>query len=269
MHAKAALRHVGGRVVTRAPVMWLLDVRCLSQTECWEFLSSSEQLCSKRYILDAGRRTYIVTRAALRCALSSMTGINPRQLVLEFGSWGKPFISAQVSSIPLHFSISHSDWLSVIAISYGNRVGVDIEKRRYVPEAVAIAKSCLGNTIALHLETLEHSSRDAAFLKFWTAAEAFAKATGLGWLGHGGRIALHASGPSASDLTFPLSHKPAPGLAWSIQELDLGPDHVGAVVLECPPHELGRVLIERNLQSLTDFPHCSRKRPNSRLRTAA
>ena len=243
---------------TPTPMLWAVDVRRELVPACWELLSPSEQLRASNYIIDADRRTFIVTRAALRLALASVTGSDPVKFRFEYGRWGKPFVSEPTSSIPLHFSVSHSGWLSIIAVANGARVGIDVEKRRYVPEMLAIAKSCLGDGVAVLLARLKNDARDAAFLRFWTAAEAFAKASGLGWEGHGGRISLYASSPNGSDVTFAGYPTSSPRFEWSTRQLDAGPNHIGTLVFECAADEFvaNRILKPSNLNvSLKEHWH--------------
>src|SRR5215204_2150790 len=218
---------------TPTPMLWAVDVRRESVSECWELLSPPEQQRSTNYIIDADRRTFIVTRAALRHALACVTGSDPTLFRFEYGRWGKPFVAEPTSFIPWHFSVSHSASLSIIAVSSGARVGIDLEKCRRVPEVLAISKSCLGDGVLVVLAPLENDVRDAAFLRFWTSAEAFAKASGLGWEGHGGRISLDAGSSNGSDVTFAGYPLPSPSVEWSARQLDLGANYIGSLVFEC------------------------------------
>ena len=239
MLAREAGRHLScADTASRTPMMWGIDVRRESISGCWDLLHPSEQRRSTDYIIEADRRTFIVTRAALRLALSCVTGSDPVSFRFKYGPWGKPFVAEPTSSIPWHFSVSHSGSFSIIAVSHYARVGVDLEKRRRVPEALEIAKSCLGDRVPVVLARLENDARNGAFLRFWTAAEAFAKASGLGWEGHGGRISLHASSPNGSDITFASYPMPSPRLEWSTMQLDLGASHIGSLVVECAADEL-------------------------------
>ncbi len=222
-----------------APLLWSVDVRYEQASECWKLLDASERLRSGSYVVDSARHSYIVTRAALRHVLASMMGVEPGQLRFAFGRWGKPSIADQALPIPLHFSISHSGFLSVIAVCHGSRMGVDVEQRRCVPDAAEIANSCLGDDAAARLDGMEDDVRHVAFLEMWTAAEAFAKATGLGWAGHGGRILFESTGSLGADARPAGGPTAALGLDWSIRQLDLGADHIGTLVLN-PHHSYAR-----------------------------
>jgi 4'-phosphopantetheinyl transferase len=216
----------------------MLDVGRASIRNAWDMLDAEERRRSERYVMDTDRQAFVVTRAALRVALASMTGGDPKTIRFEVGRWGKPSVSAPVLRVPLNFSISHSGSLSVIAVAFGGRVGIDVEQRRRVADAPTIASGCMGQEVAALLTELDGEVQDRAFLKLWTAAESLAKATGLGWEGHGGCIPMQASNHDLADAKFAVPPASAPGHEWSIKWLDVGPHHVGALVIESAEGEL-------------------------------
>ena len=215
------------------PFSWAVKVNEASILDAWELIDSRERTRADSYRMAADRRRFAITRAALRCALASVTGTDPQAFRFENGRWGKPHLSTPTVYASLNFSVGHSGSLSVIALSFGGRIGVDVEQRRPVSDADAIAKGCFGNAVAVHLAVLDGDVRDTAFFQFWTAAEALAKATGLGWAGHGGCIPMHTSGLEAADVKFTDPPMTAPGLKWSIMPLEVGAHHFGALVVEC------------------------------------
>jgi phosphopantetheinyl transferase len=218
------------------PVLWLINVRNAPVAACWDLLEPGERDRSRRYVRDADRHTFVATRAALRCALAELTGIDLRAFRFQLGRWGKPCIASPAS--PRHFSVSHSGSLSLVAVSSARRFGADIEQRRRVADWHAIAETCLGPSIAVLLDTLDDEVRDDAFQVFWTAAEAFAKATGLGWAGHGGCVPIQAMSVDLATVYF--HHAAAPGCTWTAVPIDAGVDHLGTLVLECATGELLR-----------------------------
>lgn len=224
---------------TSGPFLWMVNARRAPFSACWEFLDSTERLRADNYLRDVDRRSFVVTRAALRCALSLVTRIDPKMFRLQAGRWGKLHISAPELPDPPDFSVSHSDTLSLVAISSCGRVGIDVERLRHIVGAPAIAKDVLGDRAAALLFELSDDIRDRAFLKLWTAAEAVAKATGLGWAGHDS-ISISASDSSLANTSCNSLPPAAPGREWSIASLDVGPDYVGSLVMEWPAGEKTR-----------------------------
>jgi 4'-phosphopantetheinyl transferase len=121
-------------------------------------------------------RRYIAAHAAVRTILAAYTGVQPHDVRIDRLPTGKPVIANMRG---LHFSLSHSDAVGVVAVAFGNPVGVDVELVRPVGASVLERMSCTPREIRA-LARLRPSTRDAAFLSLWTAKEAFLKAQGVG-----------------------------------------------------------------------------------------
>jgi phosphopantetheinyl transferase len=136
-----------------APSMLVVSFRTdLTHDELIELrrlLSSAEQARADRIIRpDAGRR-FIVTRARLREELGAALDMPARDVPLHDRPRAAPELDA-----PLHFSVSHSADMALIAIRESGSIGVDIEQMRPRPRLNATP----------------------AFYADWTAAEARFKA---------------------------------------------------------------------------------------------
>ncbi|MBI3436737.1 MAG: 4'-phosphopantetheinyl transferase superfamily protein [Proteobacteria bacterium] len=138
----------------------------------------------------AERCAYVVTRASLRSLLGSEIGVSPVEIEFTCNAWGKPSLAPAHGRARLDFSVSHTRGLSVIAIAQDARVGVDVERRRHVPDSLRIAADVFGEGVARRLGAVPDEGRDDVFLRLWTAGEASVKASGLGLAGTGGPIAL-------------------------------------------------------------------------------
>ena len=221
-----------------APLIWVVDTRTTSVATCWTVLDCEERRRAEQYLKDVDRRTFIVTRAALRCTLASIAGVEPATFRFGIGAWGKPFIAAPASHATLQFSVAHSGSIGLIAVAPLRRIGIDVEQRRRVDDCHPIAKEVLGDELAASLERLDENARDQAFLRCWTVGEAFAKATGLGLAGFAGALPLRARGCDGPGIRVADAPKAAPGLEWSIVPLDLGADYadyIGSMIVECAP----------------------------------
>lgn len=123
------------------------------------------------YTLDTGDS--ISVRAATRCILASLLGIAPSDIELFDTPKGKPLLR---NDSGLHFSISHSRDLSMIAVTRVAAIGVDIEQLRAVPNAEAILRRFFTheeiNTI------LSDDHRDLRFVEAWARAESRVKVRG-------------------------------------------------------------------------------------------
>ncbi len=125
------------------------------------------------------RTTFLTTRGALRCLLGRYLNRPPEDLQFRYGARGKPHL-ANDGMRTIHFNVSHSQGLAVIAISRSSALGVDVEKYRSNLQFTGIARRFFSATENRALETLPEAKRIKAFFDCWTCKEAYTKATGLG-----------------------------------------------------------------------------------------
>ena len=119
---------------------------------------------------------FLVAHGTLRLLLAGYLRCDP--LTLRFGAHanGKPF----VEGARIHFNLSHSGALALIAVARSRQVGVDVEEVRPMPDLDNVAtRVCTPGELAV-LTSLPEGERSRAFLAMWTRKEALAKATGEG-----------------------------------------------------------------------------------------
>jgi 4'-phosphopantetheinyl transferase len=115
----------------------------------------------------------------LRLLLGSYLGCPGKDVRFDYGPSGKPRLSSSLAQTTnLTFNASHSrDWLAV-AIGRDIELGVDIEVRREMPRASALATRFLSAPEAGRVSGLDEPARSDSFLKVWTRREALVKAMG-------------------------------------------------------------------------------------------
>ncbi len=131
-------------------------------------------------IRDVRSRDHLrATRVALRLALShAMAGAVPAN-VWRFchTSYGKPQVAPGLPQV--HFCTSHTDTLSVIAVSAQTPVGVDAETLVAAVDGNVIEAFCSAGERRCLLR-LPPTERRRAFTQLWTLKEAYSKLTGTG-----------------------------------------------------------------------------------------
>lgn len=155
------------------------DVELLSRT----YLSANERTKLARYKSPAAAERYVVTRALVRCVLAEEIGTAPGDVPISLSETGKPILPNRV-----HFNLSHSGDLVVLAVSREREVGVDLERRRELPRVDALIERWLtmderedvGRRIA------NGAGLPDAFLRVWSFKEARLKALGVGISGASG-----------------------------------------------------------------------------------
>ncbi len=141
------------------------------------FLADDERGRAARYHFDRHRRRFIVSQGVLRALLGAYLGREAGGIVFEYGPKGKPSLPGEPE---LHFNVSHSHERSVVAISAGGELGVDIERLRPLPDADGIAQRFFSPREAATYAAVPRQQRPEAFFNCWTRKEAFIKALGEG-----------------------------------------------------------------------------------------
>lgn len=141
-------------------------------------LSPDERARMSRYCFEHTRRAFTVSRASLRMILAGYCDVAAATLRFDHNAYGKPTLAAPLDHV--HFNLSHSGDVAVVALSEDGAVGVDIERMRSVPDALDMARRFFSRgEFELLRETSDHD-RDRAFLTLWTRKEACLKMLGRG-----------------------------------------------------------------------------------------
>lgn len=143
-----------------------------------EILSVEERNRAERFLSLKDASRFRHCRAMLRLGLAWYLEKSPRQIALATNRHGKPFT---VESSALHFNVSHSGPLGVIAFTAAGEVGIDIEEIKRDVEALEIAQANFSRSEAAIIAQGKTPQEQARiFLRFWTRKEAVLKAAGCG-----------------------------------------------------------------------------------------
>jgi 4'-phosphopantetheinyl transferase len=139
-----------------------------------ELLADGERTRANRYRFSDDRRRSIVARAGTRRLAARALGVDPRALVIVEEEHGKPALRHR----EIEFNASHSGDLVALAFAADTPVGIDVERRRHINDAPALARRFFA---AGELKIVANATdADDAFLTIWTAKEAILKASGKG-----------------------------------------------------------------------------------------
>lgn len=179
-----------------------------------DLLSDAEQAHLTGYRFREAAERYVVTRSLVRAVLGDRLGLTPRDIRVTRTDTGKPVVTGGV-----HFNVSHSGELILLALSDERAVGVDIERKRDVPRVTAMAARWLDAREQSDLDRLlaQGAELSEAFLRVWSLKEARIKALGVGIAG---------ASRARLDLVDAL---PLDGLLQGLSARRGGPGYVGAV----------------------------------------
>jgi 4'-phosphopantetheinyl transferase len=158
-------------------------------------------------------------------------GIDPRELIFAARAGGKPFLAAPAHSTDLHFNLSHSHELALLAVSRGREVGVDLEWLSAVRDTDGIAARYFSPVERQALERLAPDQRRAAFLRGWVLKEAYLKACGDGLTRRLTDFDV-AIDDGAQAAVLEVRDRPGDEARWMLQYLHPHREFVAALVVE-------------------------------------
>jgi 4'-phosphopantetheinyl transferase len=192
----------------------------------WRSVLSSDEIDrAARFRLEHARRLYIATRLALRFLLARYLGEAPHAIRFRYGSKGKPELAAPAG---IHFNVSHSGGLALLAFSWDGEIGVDVEQIHPLEDMLDIAARFFSAEEAADLMSLPASERVDAFFRCWTRKEAYVKAVGDGLFMplDSFRVTLRRGEP-AEFIHF--RNNTAAARRWTLMNLDLGTGYIAAL----------------------------------------
>jgi 4'-phosphopantetheinyl transferase len=161
-----------------APGLWQFDLTLPIADPDLATLDDNERTHAARLRFEADRRAYLNAHLALRGVLAGLVGVEPGALRFGRGPHGKPSLPGS----GLAFNLSHSGPVGLlVAGSSALEWGIDIERIRPLPDALAVARRVFtpAEQEAIWREPPDHQLR--AFMTLWTRKEACLKAIGSGF----------------------------------------------------------------------------------------
>lgn len=147
-------------------------------TSAWRRLDGDELICYER-IGNAGiAARFATTRVMVRALCSAALSVSPPDISFSKHPHGKPFV---VGSAGLHFSVSHSGNVIIIALS-DREVGIDIEDVRRDVSWAGIAHRVFSDEEWKRV--LDRGEDLTECFAMWVAKEAVLKCTGEGIAGN-------------------------------------------------------------------------------------
>ncbi len=178
-------------------------------------------------------------RAPLKALLAAYLDVPVEAVTVVEDAHGRPRLDAPHA---LDFNWSHSGEHALVAVARGlPALGVDIERRRARPRALALAERFFAPSEYVMLESLPAGARDDAFMRLWTAKEAVLKAHGRG-LAYGlARVRFSLDDAGARPLAF-FGDVGEPR-QWHFDGLEIAPGLLGAVAWRGAERSLHRFRI--------------------------
>jgi 4'-phosphopantetheinyl transferase len=187
-------------------------------------LSADERARAERFRFERHRRMYANTHAALRLVLARYLQTSPTSVWIVADRNGRPVLAEFER---LHFNLSHSGGLALVAVSCAAPVGVDVEEIRDVPDFADIASRFFAPGEVDNVLRLPPADKLGGFFVTWTRKEAYVKALGLG-------LSFPLDAFSTGRPDGPAHVKPAGGTVdadWTLADLSCGSDYRAALAI--------------------------------------
>jgi len=207
-----------------------LDSPELDQLRYQDTLSADEAGRAQRFHFTEDRLRFVVARGSVRTILGLYLEEEPKNIRFEYTRYGKPELSPRRR---LHFNVSHSAGLAVLAVTNGQDVGIDAEFIRPVTDFSRIAERFFSQREYQTLEALPAETRLRAFFACWTRKEAFIKAIGEGLSRPLDQFNVSVE-PDGGARLESVAGSAEEASRWCMQDLPAIPGYAGAVITRSP-----------------------------------
>jgi 4'-phosphopantetheinyl transferase len=199
-------------------------------------LSPDEASRAARFLRNADRERFTISRGRMRQVLAQYLAADPRDIQFAYENQGKPFLKKTAAHAPLHFNLSHSHQLGLLAVSSTSPVGIDIEHAKDTLDAPGLAKRFFSDAeSAIIAGAPDADALRRRFYTCWTRKEAFVKALGSGIAGGLDCFdVLTPESPDAPAAVFAHRIDPSHTVRWALRDLALPEGYFGALCAHAP-----------------------------------
>ncbi len=164
--------------------LWLVEDQLISDKSLLEkyqtLLNAEEQKRFDRKIFPKHQKQFLVSRALLRSVLGGYLQQAPEDIVFARNAYGKPRIASFEKPVPISFNLSHTNGLTVLAVTLEHELGVDVESLTRKVDILKLAERYFSQQEFHELAALDVKEFNQHFFNLWTLKEAYIKACGMG-----------------------------------------------------------------------------------------
>jgi 4'-phosphopantetheinyl transferase len=162
--------------------LWLIDRGKLSVQDPSLVVPFSRLECKRAdgFRFSRDRDRYLIGRKCLRTLLAAYLQIQPDEVALTLGVDGKPQLEPPNPS-DLEFNLTHAGRFTLIAVTRGAAIGVDLEAVKPQPDPTELARNILSRREMAAFDRLPEETKLEGFYRLWTMKEAVLKALGTGF----------------------------------------------------------------------------------------
>jgi 4'-phosphopantetheinyl transferase len=216
--------------------LWMTrtDHRAQKVAELAVMLSADERAQGEIRAPRSGYERFVLNRGMLRVILGKYLDIEPGAVEFTYGVNGKPRLAESFTSGNLHFNLSHSGGIALVAVTKDQRVVVDVERMKLRPDFTELSKRVLTNREHEKLTNSMYASQRKIFYRFWVRKESYLKGTGAGlsFPVYDVDVSI-TSYRTDQPVTIPIVNgQPVPWRIFDLRLPDFGGTAVGALAVE-------------------------------------
>lgn len=198
---------------------------------CKAILSPNEQERADRFRFDRHRNRFIAARAQLRQVLGAYLQTNPAALTFSAGPNDKPLLGGSFKESGLHFNLTHSEDVALVAVTRIGEVGIDVERIRPIKDVTELVARFFSIRESELFQKLPAEVKPTAFFNLWTRKEAMLKATGEGITRSLKQVEVSFL-PEDSTRVLLIAGDSEKASHWTLTHLNPRPGFVGALAIQ-------------------------------------
>lgn len=213
--------------------LWSIDINPASHepAELLSLLSDDELKRAERFRFEKHRHRWIAGRAMLRIILSAMTQRSPESVAFEYGEHAKPYLPYSSDHERIHFNLTHSSDLALLAVTAVGPVGIDVERIKPLSNIDAVVSRFFSPAERDAFRSVTGDiDRLRAFYACWTRKEAYLKALGCGISEPTDTFDVTFGSDSEPEITAIDGNNDA-ARDWLLFDLKVTPGFVGALAI--------------------------------------
>lgn len=222
--------------------VWMADLHAPGEhlDHYASLLAHDERERAARFHFERHRDHFVAGRGILRTLLALYLDQAPEAVQFSYTDFGKPFLAKS----NLQFNLAHCGNVALFAFCLQDAVGIDVERQRELPDALAIAGRFFSPRESETLRALPPAEQTAAFFRCWTRKEAFIKAVGEG-LSYPLAAFDVTLAPREEARLLAVRGSASEAAQWTLLDLRPAMGYEGALVVKGKPARLRRWRFQR------------------------
>lgn len=203
-----------------------------AMAEYRSILVPEERERADQFRFEIHRERWTICRSVVRSLLGLYLPDSEQALEIKYGDNGKPYLEYFPD---LHFNISHSKNMALLAVTRSGPLGIDIESVDRNIDHLVLSKRFFAPVEQQILKEVGEEERNDTFFKIWSRKEAYIKCSGQGL-----RIPLSsfAINTSTEKPLILLHNKEVSNERWRLHHLHVNDNFRAACITSVPEQKI-------------------------------